>query len=108
FEIVAVYYDYSTDRGVAVMDRGTFTRHFGELRPASLAVYLREGADPEAVRDRLLAGLGEQHRVFLRTNAALRAEVLRIFDATFAITYALELVAIVVAMLGVTATLVTL
>ncbi|HEX7087473.1 MAG TPA: FtsX-like permease family protein [Vicinamibacterales bacterium] len=108
FEIAAVYYDYSTDRGVAVMDRGTFARHFGELRPASLAIYLREGADPEAVRERLLSGLGGRHRVFLRTNAALRAEVLRIFDATFAITYALELVAIVVAMLGVTATLVTL
>ncbi len=108
FEIAAVYYDYSTDRGVAVMDRRTFARHFGELRPASLAVYLREGADPETVRDRILAGLGEQHRIFLRTNAALRAEVLRIFDATFTITYALELVAIVVAMLGVTATLVTL
>jgi putative ABC transport system permease protein len=34
--------------------------------------------------------------------------VLRIFDSTFAITYALELVAIVVAMLGISGTLVTL
>jgi putative ABC transport system permease protein len=34
--------------------------------------------------------------------------VLRIFDSTFAITYALELIAIAVAMLGVAATLLTL
>jgi putative ABC transport system permease protein len=42
------------------------------------------------------------------TNRALRDEVLRIFDSTFAITYALELIAIVVAMLGVSGTLLTL
>ncbi|HEY8536933.1 MAG TPA: FtsX-like permease family protein, partial [Vicinamibacterales bacterium] len=108
FAVAAVYYDYSTDRGVAVMDRRTFARHFGDLRPASLSIYLRDGADPEAVRERLLNALGGRHRVFIRTNAALRAEVLRIFDATFAITYALELVAIVVAILGVTSALATL
>ena len=34
--------------------------------------------------------------------------MLRIFDSTFAITYALELIAIVVAMLGVAGTLLTL
>jgi putative ABC transport system permease protein len=42
------------------------------------------------------------------TNRALRAEILRIFDSTFAITYALEIIAVLVAMLGVAATLFTL
>jgi putative ABC transport system permease protein len=46
--------------------------------------------------------------VYIYTNRALRAEVLRIFDSTFAITYALELIAILVAVLGVAATLLTL
>ncbi len=46
--------------------------------------------------------------MFIHTNTTLRAEVLRIFDATFAITYGLEAIAIVVAVLGVTGTLVTL
>ena len=50
----------------------------------------------------------EGHRAFVYTNRALRGEVLRIFDSTFAITYALELIAIVVAMLGVAGTLLTL
>jgi putative ABC transport system permease protein len=44
----------------------------------------------------------------VNTNGALRAEVLRIFDRTFAITWALELVAVTVAVLGIVATLVTL
>jgi putative ABC transport system permease protein len=108
FDVAAVYYDYSTDRGVVVMDRRTFRRHWGELRPTSLTVYLREGADPEETRARLLATLGDDHRVFIHTNASLRGEVLRIFDSTFAVTYALEAIAILVAILGITATLTTL
>jgi putative ABC transport system permease protein len=108
FLVQAVYYDYSTDRGVVVMDRATFARHFGNLAPTSLTIYLRAGANAEAVRQRLLAELGTAHRVFIHTNRSLRAEVLRIFDSTFAITYGLEAIAILVAILGVTGTLVTL
>jgi putative ABC transport system permease protein len=107
FRIAAVYYDYSTERGVVVMDRGTFARHYGELSPTGLSVYLRAGADPDVVRAQMLESLDEGRRVFIHTNRSLRAEVLRIFDSTFAITYALELVAVFVAMLGVAGTLLT-
>ena len=73
-----------------------------------MAAYLREGADPETVRAEILASLDEGHQAFIYTNRDLRSEVLRVFDSTFAITYALEIIAIVVAMLGVGATLLTL
>ena len=108
FAVVAVYYDYAVDRGVVVMDRGTFRRHFGDLPPTGIAAYLRPGAEPERVRAEILERLDEAHRAFIYTNRDLRAEVLRVFDSTFSITYALEIVAIVVAMLGVAATLLTL
>jgi len=108
FRVNAIYYDYSTDRGVVVMDCGTFTRHFGDLPPTSLTVYLRPGSNVSVVRERLLDRFGEAHRVFIHTNSSLRAEVLRIFDSTFAITYGLEAIAILVAIFGVTGTLVTL
>jgi putative ABC transport system permease protein len=108
FAVAAVYYDFAVDRGVVVMDQGTFAKHFSDQPPTSLAVYLADGADPERVRAEIIAGLDEGHRAFIYTNRALRAEVLRIFDSTFAITYALELIAVVVAMLGVAATLLTL
>jgi len=91
-----------------VMDQRTFAKHFTDQPPTSMAVYLRPGADPEQVRQHMLDGLDEGHRAFIYTNRALRAEVLRIFDSTFAITYALELIAVVVAMLGVAGTLLTL
>ena len=108
FRVAAVYYDYASDRGVVVMDRGTFRKHFGDLPPSGVAAYLREGVDPERVRTEMLAMLDEGHRAFIYSNSTLRREILSVFDSTFAITYALELIAIVVAMLGVAGTLLTL
>ncbi len=107
FPIAAVFYDYSNDRGTITMDHRQFARHFGESNPTHLALYLRAGADAEALRAELRQTLAEA-RLLIFTNAGLRAEVLRIFDGTFAITWALELIAIVVAMAGVAATLLTL
>ena len=108
FRVVAIYYDYASDRGVVIMDRGTFRKYFGELSPSGVAAYLKEGADPEKVRSEMLEMLDEGHRAFIFSNQTLRREILRVFDSTFAITYALELIAIAVAMLGVAGTLLTL
>ena len=44
----------------------------------------------------------------MTTNGTLRATVLEIFDSTFAITWALEAIAVAVAMFGIAATLLTL
>jgi len=108
FAVAAVYYDYSNDRGVVIMDVGTFRNYFGDMPPTGIAAFLKDGADPEQVRTEMLAAMDEGHRAFVFSNRTLRNEVLRIFDSTFAITYALELIAIIVAMLGVAGTLLTL
>ncbi len=108
FRVAAVYYDYSSDQGIVALDRSTFRKYYGDQPPRSLAVYLNEGLDPERVRSEILAGLPPQSRVFVHTNASLKTEVLRIFDNTFTITYALEIIAVAVAILGVAATLITL
>jgi putative ABC transport system permease protein len=93
---------------MVVMDRPTFRKYWGDLPPSGVAAYLRDGADPERVRDEMVKMLDEGHRAFIYSNRTLRTEVLKVFDSTFAITYALELIAIVVAMLGVAGTLLTL
>lgn len=108
FRVAAVYYDYSSDRGIVVMDRAVFAKYWGEQRPTSLTIYLREGLNPDSARDEILKALGEKYQVLIFTNAAIRKEVLRIFDSTFAITYALEVIAILVAIMGVASTLLTL
>lgn len=108
FRIAAIYYDYASDRGVVILDRGTFRKYFGDLPPTGVAAYLKPGADPEQVRAEMLDMIDEGHRAFIFSNRTLRQEILVVFDSTFAITYALEVIAIVVAMLGVAGTLLTL
>lgn len=107
FRVAAVYYNYSDTRGVAIMDRMTFERYFTRLEPSGVSIYLKEGADAETVSDELVRAESRQQLLFT-TNASVRREVLRIFDNSFSITRALELIAITVAALGVISTLIAL
>jgi len=108
FLVTGVFYDYSTDRGLVVMDRHTFAEHYDDRRPSGLSAYLEVGADPNQVRADVLEGVGAERALYINTNASLREQVMQVFDNTFAITYALEAIAIFVSLFGVAATLLTL
>ena len=108
FKIVAIYYDYSSSRGWVVMDQATYGRYFPYARPTSMSVFLEPGADATEVSDRLTRAIGSSSQILFATNVALRREVMRIFDSTFVITHALEIIAIAVAAMGVISTLITL
>jgi putative ABC transport system permease protein len=105
--IAGVFYDYSTDGGKVVMDRALYERHWGDRSSTVVPLYLAPGADPEALRRAIAARLGGDPPVMILTNGELRREVLRIFDQTFAVTYALEVIAVAVALLGIVNTLLT-
>ncbi|MGH7738769.1 MAG: FtsX-like permease family protein [bacterium] len=99
--IAAIDCDYSNDRGTVLMDRNLFARLFHDDGVNALAVYLNPGLDAEAEKDLILKNLPPGTRVFIRSNETLKHEVLRIFDQTFAITYAMEGIAVLVAVLGI-------
>lgn len=103
-EIEAVYYDYSSDRGVVVMDRGLFGHLFGDRSANTLAIYLSPAADSESVSRRIRSALSGI-KLVIQPSSDLRASALRVFDRTFAITYGVEFIALMVAALGVMNTL---
>jgi putative ABC transport system permease protein len=107
FRIADIYYDYSSERGSILMDRQTMLRYLPDPAPSNLAIYLSPDAPLGTVRaeiEKAAAG----HRVLLFSNRDLRAEAVRIFDRTFAITYALEAVAVIVAVMGIAGALLAL
>jgi putative ABC transport system permease protein len=107
FHIVDVYYDYASERGAILMDRATLLRYLPDPAPSNLAVYVAPGADLEAVRSSILAAAaGSSILVF--SNREIRAQAVVIFDRTFAITYALEAVAVIVAITGIAGALLAL
>jgi putative ABC transport system permease protein len=107
FRVADIYYDYSSERGSILMDRNVMLRYLPDGAPSNLAIYLAPNARVQVVREeieRVSAG----HRVLIFSNRDLRREALRVFDRTFAITYALEGVAVLVAVMGVAGALLAL
>jgi putative ABC transport system permease protein len=99
--VEAVFFDYSHQQGMVVIDRNDFLSVYPDDGPSELALFLPPGEDPAAARDELLSALGGRFLVEALLNRELRAEVVRIFDRTFAITRALQAVAVAVAVLAV-------
>jgi putative ABC transport system permease protein len=100
FRIAGVYYDYTTDGGLVVMDRRLFQRLWSDAWLNSIVIYLAPGADAATVREAVRTVTGREDLVIL-SSRDLRRRVLDIFDQTFAITYALQAISLIVASLGV-------
>jgi putative ABC transport system permease protein len=105
--VAGIFYDYTTDGGRILMDRKLFRQHWPEDRITTVGIYLQPKTHFESVRQDILRKLGKTNRLSIIDNQELRTRILNIFDQTFAITYALELIAVVVAILGITNTLLT-
>jgi len=107
-QVVAVYYDYSRERGYVIIDRSIFIKYYGDTDVNSFVIYLSNKNEIENVRQRILKTLGADYNLVIRSNPELKKNVLEIFDKTFAITYALEIIAGGVALLGLFNTLIAL
>ncbi len=107
FRITDVYYDYASERGYILMDRETALRYLPDPLPSNLAVFLSPSANQENVR-KMIQEIAAGHHILVFSNRDLRAEAIRIFDRTFAITYALEAVAVFVAVMGIAGALLAL
>jgi len=109
FLIAGVFYDYRTEGGMVIMDRSTYAKYWpDERRYTSVGIYLEPGSSLAEIRTLIRSRLKRSEEVFITSNKELRQEILRIFDQTFSITYALQIVAIVVAIFGIVNTLVLL
>jgi putative ABC transport system permease protein len=100
FKVLGIYYDYSTERGYIILSRPTLLKYLPDPASSNLAVILKPNANPTAVRDgidKIIAG----RAVLVFANSTLRRGAIEIFDRTFRITYALEAVAISVAVMGI-------
>jgi putative ABC transport system permease protein len=100
FRIIDVFYDYGNERGYILLDRSTMLKFLSDPAPSNLAIYLIPGAGLETVRE-TIRRLAANHDVLIFSNREIRREGMRIFDQTFAITYALEAVAVIVAVMGI-------
>jgi len=108
FPVLAVFYDYSSDRGTIILDDDVYVNFWQDDRIATLGLFMQPDVDLDAT----VAAIREQFQgrqdLLVQSNRNLRQGSLEIFDRTFAITSALQLLSVVVAFIGVLSTLMSL
>ena len=101
-EVGAIYSDYTRDQGVMLMTEPLHARWWpGPALTQSLSVYLRAGAAAEPLAEQFTQQFGAAGEYIVYTNAALRKRIFDIFDQTFAVTYILRTVSLIVAITGI-------
>jgi putative ABC transport system permease protein len=108
FKVGAIFYDYTTEHGLVMMDRRTFLKTFGDRTLNNIGIFIdpdnpRRGELLQEVRKK-----AEARGFPVLTGAQLHENILEVFDTTFAITRSMRAIAIVVAFFGIAGALLTL
>lgn len=108
FPVTAIFYDYTTEHGLIMMDRSTYIRHFKDRTINSLGVFV----DPKYPdREKVIAEVKKRaqgRNLPISTRSELHDTILSVFDNTFAVTRSMRVLAIIVAFFGIAGALMTL
>jgi putative ABC transport system permease protein len=104
FRVAGVWRDYARQHGAIVVERDAYVRATGDTRSNDVALWLAPGADTASVKQALRALPGGD-LVSIADPGEIRAVSLRVFDRSFAVTYALEAVAVLVGLFGLSSSL---
>ncbi|MDF1859289.1 MAG: ABC transporter permease [Verrucomicrobiales bacterium] len=95
--VAGVFAEYGNETGTLIVSRQHTSRWFSDTSISNIALYAENGTDHEQLIERIHS---EFPFLNARTNAKLRKESIRIFHQTFAVTYALEAIAVIIAVSG--------
>jgi putative ABC transport system permease protein len=95
--------DYERPGGSIVMPRDVFVRLTGDSRATTAAIWLENGTEPDAVAARIHAAIERSGDYEVAVPRDIRRLSLRVFDRTFAVTYLLEAVAVLIGLFGISA-----
>jgi len=101
FPIAGVFYDYTSDQGIVFLSEKNFLKFWHDDRVNSLGLYLKKGADPETVAEAFRDRFSKSGEFSIYSNRLLRTRIFEIFDQTFAVTYVLRTIAVLVAIVGI-------
>jgi putative ABC transport system permease protein len=108
FRIAGIYLDYTRDQGVILMDRDNYVAHWPAVGAHTSGVNLHDPSQADTLGAELRTQFGQDTEYAIYSNASLRQRIFEIFDQTFAVTYVLRTISVIVAVLGVSLTLTTL
>ena len=105
FPVLGIFYDYASSQGSLYMAMPVYRSIWADTNVTAISLRLAPGSNPDEISRQLQDALAGVQQLLIRPNASLRADVMAVFDRTFAITAALRVLATVVAFIGVLNTL---
>ncbi len=101
FTIAGIWRDYARAFGAIVITRTAYVEATGDSSVNEGAVWLNGRTTSAAAEAALRGCFARADSLDILTSTALRERSLRLFDQAFAITYALEAVAVIIGLVGV-------
>jgi putative ABC transport system permease protein len=101
FRVAGIWRDYARQSGSIVISLQVYRALSGDVTANEGSVWLRPGSDAASVERLLRARLSNGDALEITTSTALHERSLQIFDRAFAITYALEAIAVMIGLTGV-------
>jgi putative ABC transport system permease protein len=108
FRIAGIFYDYTTEHGLVMMDRSTYLAAFGDHTINSVGIFV-DPRNPD--REKLLDRVRKRASAYglpVFTLGQIEDRILSVFDSTFAVTRSMRVLAIIVAFFGIAGALLTL
>jgi putative ABC transport system permease protein len=99
--VAGVWRDYARQYGALVMSEVDYRRLTGDAEVNDAALWLAPGTGLAEATARLRAAIPGSERLQFATPGEIRARSLGIFDRSFAVTYLLEGVAMVIGLIGI-------
>lgn len=103
FRVAGIWRDYARAAGAVIIRRADYIAITGDREAADVAIWLAKGASTAQVQEGIRA-LPFGATLETSVPSEIRNLTLRIFDRSFAVTYLLEGIAIVIGLFGVAAT----
>ncbi len=103
FIVSGVWRDYARQFGALLIERDTYIRLTGDAKANDAAVFLQPGVRGADVIRALKINVAQGEQLEFTTSAEVRKLSLRIFDRSFYVTYALELMTVLIGLFGVSA-----
>jgi putative ABC transport system permease protein len=107
FPVAGVTVDFDV-RNVAFMADAVYREFWDDTGVTAIALFVEPGVDVDATVDTIRSEFAGEEELVVRSNRGTRENALAVFDRTFAITVALQLLATIVAFIGILSTLMSL
>ena len=100
FTVAGIWRDYARQHGTVIIERDLYVALSGDRNSNDAALYLAPGVGAKAIEDAIRDGIPGGANLEFGARGEIRARSLNIFDRTFAVTYALEAVAVIIGLFG--------